>query len=49
MLVALCCSYFISKVKQLKTGMSKFDEMIDSLFPRVKIICLGGKQSQSQI
>ena len=30
MLVALCCSGFISKVKQLETGMSKFDEMIDS-------------------
>ena len=32
MLVALCCSCFISKVKQLKTGMSKFDEIIDSFY-----------------
>ena len=33
MLVSLCFSCFISKVKKLKTGMSKliFDEVIDSI------------------
>ena len=33
MLVSLCCSCFISKVKKLKTGMSKFnfDEVFDSI------------------